>query len=164
MKTKLLIFFLALSLLACSKKEKEVKLRKTVQNLVDSLAISDKAYPNTVFIADDYPKAKSYKSYHKFIKTTTEEELKKLTEHQSPNIRCYAFYSLVKRNSSAVKKILLEHLNDTSKIHLSFGGCVVLNSTVKEFMLDQLHPKSSKSSEKISREEYDQFQKIDVTH
>jgi hypothetical protein len=159
MKYKFLILLFCILLCACSKKNKDIKLRNSVLNLVDSLSISDKSMPNLVFISDDYPKARNYKSYHKFIKITTEEELKKLTHHRKPNIRCYAFNALVERNSSGVKKIFEEHIKDTAKIHLSFGGCVVIKMNVMEFMLDQLHPYGSKSSEKLSRKEYEQYQK-----
>ncbi|WP_395063890.1 hypothetical protein [Flavobacterium sp.] len=116
--------------------------------------------PYIVFISDDYPKAQNYKSYHKFIKLTTEEELKKLTHHKRPDIRCYAFNGLVERKFSGLRKIFEEHIKDTAQIHLSYGGCVVMKMTVMEFMLDQLHPNGSKTSEKFSRKEYDQYQKI----
>ena len=159
MRHKFSIFFFCILLYACSKKNEDVKLRNSVLNLVDSLSISDKSMPNIVFISDDYPKARNYKSYHKFIKMTTEEELKKLTHHKRPNIRCYAFNGLVERNFSGVKKIFEEHVKDTAKIHLSYGGCVVIKMSVMEFMLDQLHPNDSKNLEKLSRKEYDQYKK-----
>lgn len=157
MKNTFLIFIFSILFFACSKKEEEIKLTKTTLILVDSLSISDKSTPNIVFISDDYPKARNYKSYHKFIKMTTEEELKKLTHHKTPNIRCYAFNGLIRRKFSGLRKIFEEHIKDTAQIHLSYGGCVVVKMTVMEFMLDELHPYGSKSPEKFSRKEYNEY-------
>ncbi|MGV9004411.1 hypothetical protein [Flavobacterium sp.] len=156
-KILILIFIFCIFLLACSKKNEQAKLSNIVIELVDSLSISDKSMPNIVFISDDYPKARNYKSYHKFMKITTEDELKELTHHKKPNIRCYAFNGLVEKKSSGLRKIFEEHIKDTAQIHLSYGGCVVIETTVMKFMLDQLHPFGSKSPEKFSRKEYDEY-------
>ena len=157
MTNKFLIFVFFILLWACSKKTEEVKLRNSILTLVDSLSISDKSMPNLVFISHDYPKAQNYLSYHKFIKITTKEELKSLTHNKNPMIRCYAFNGLVERKFLGLRKIFNEHIKDTAQIHLSFGGCTVIQMTVMEFMLDQLHPYGSKSTEKFSRKEYNEY-------
>ena len=145
--------------MSCSKNKDNFKLTSKVQTLVDSLSVSkDKLKPEIVFIGDYYPKVT--KPYHEFIKVASTEELIFLTKYKKPNVRCYAFNGLVRRNISGLRKIFAEHVKDTAQITLYFGGCTASKMTVMEFMLDQLHPFGSKSPEKFSRKEYNEYTKI----
>ena len=159
MKRSIIIFLLCVLLSSCSKKKDNFKLTNQVQILVDSLSISKSKYkPELVFIGDDYPEAT--KPYHEFIRVASTDELIYLTKYKKPNIRCYAFNGLVKRNFSGLRKIFAEHLKDTTSITLYFGGCLSDKISVMEFMVDQLHPFGSKSPEKFSRKEYNEYMKL----
>jgi hypothetical protein len=159
MKRSFIVILISIIFLSCSKNKDNFKLSSKVQTLVDSLSISkDKLMPELVFIGDYYPKVT--KPYHEFIKVASTDELIFLTKNKTPNIRCYAFNGLVRRNSSGLKKIFAEHVRDTAKITLYFGGCTYEQITVMEFMLDQLHPFGSKSSEKFTRKEYNEYIKL----
>ena len=159
MKNKFSIFILCILFLGCTEDKKQVELTKTVQTLVDSLSISDKSTPNLVFISDNYPKSRNYNSYQKFKKLATEDELKYLTDYKSPNIRCYAFYELVEKNTPGVRKIFEAHLEDTAQVCVSYGGCLIIRETVADFMLDKLNPSESKSSERFSKTDFGKYRK-----
>lgn len=154
-----IIYFISLLFLVCNCNQKEYKPRTFIQKLADSLSVSHKSTPNLVFISDDYPKSQNYSSYTKIKKLATEDELKYLTNYKSPNIRCYAFYELVEKNTPGVRKIFEGHLGDTAKVCVSYGGCLIIRETVADFMLDKLNPIESKSSERFSKTEFDKYRK-----
>ena len=159
MKRSFILISISIIVLSCSKNKDNFKLTRKVQTLVDSLSISkDKLKPEIVFIGDYYPKVT--KPYHEFIQVATTDELIFLTKNKKPNIRCYAFNGLVRRNFSGLRKIFAEHVKDTATITLYFGGCTSDRITVMEFMLDQLHPFGSKSPEKFTRKEYNEYSKL----
>ncbi len=159
MKRGLRIILICIVLSSCSKNKHNFKLTSKVKTLVDSLSISkSKLTPELVFIGDDYPKVT--KPYHEFIQVASTDELVFLTKNKKPNIRCYAFNGLIRRDFSGVRKIFSEHIKDTAVINLYFGGCIISKMTVMEFMIDQLHPYESESSEKLSRKEYNEYRKL----
>lgn len=154
-----IILIISFLFLGCNNSQKEFKPSSVIQKLADSLSVSHKSTPYLVFISDDYPKSRNYNSYQKFKKLATEDELKYLTDYKSPNIRCYAFYELVKKNTPGVRKIFEAHLEDTAQVCVCYGGCLIIRETVADFMLDKLNPSESKSSERFSKTDFGKYRK-----
>jgi hypothetical protein len=98
------------------------------------------------------------KKTSKFLKKLDAPTLVELTESEDIGIRCYAFMALVSMNNDNVQEIFLKHLSDTSQVETSMGNsCLVISQQVNQFMLDQLHPVGSRSSHRLTREEYEKY-------
>jgi len=67
------------------------------------------------------------------------EELVLLTNHESPAVRGYAFWSLAKRNYPELKSIFIAHLDDKAKV-LQKNGCMVGDESVISFMKQVVTP------------------------
>jgi hypothetical protein len=97
------------------------------------------------------------KSFNSFVKSSGIKDLLILTNHKKPNIRCYAFYGLVKRNYFGVKEIFKDHVSDSAVVLVMKAGlCSADKQTVVRFMLDKLHPESL-DRYKLSRPEFDKY-------
>lgn len=93
-----------------------------------------------------------------FLRKLDVETLIQLTDDKDVGVMCYAFMALVHLNNNNVKDIFFEHLEDTRQVVLSMGeSCLIIETTVNDFMLDQLHPVGSKNDYRLTREEYDEL-------
>ncbi|WP_207431432.1 hypothetical protein [Sabulibacter ruber] len=107
------------------------------------------------YVAEDPGKKK------KLLEKVSEQALVALTNNKNVGIRCSAFLGLVKLDSDKVKEIFLDHLEDDERLVL--GGLwnyVADYEKVNQFMLEQLHPERSKSSFKLTTQEYDKYRKL----
>ena len=70
-----------------------------------------------------------------WLKTVaTDEELIKMTNHNSGNVRAYSFKALCERNSIVCKSILERHLTDTTQI-VTRAGCIGATEQINVFFL-----------------------------
>lgn len=144
------ILILSLFLLSfCTKKEADYKINKEIQTLVDGLSKE-----KTVL----YDETNKIPKFQNLLKVASNKDLLYLTESKIPLIRCYAFRGLTSRNYSGLKKLFYKHLKDSVLVetHLS-NTCIIMNISVHQYMLDQLHPFSSKCKYKLSRSEFDKY-------
>lgn len=147
MKTKLTFFCLIFSILfiCCNRYhydyEKPVKyihdpitpkyltpeIKKIVQN--GKLMGSAVGYAGT--------KPKQYEHYEKLLSKASDKDLETLTKHNSPVVRCYAFWGLRKRKVPNLFEIGLNHLNDTAVVS-TLSGCIGGFDLVGDVILSEL--------------------------
>ncbi len=77
--------------------------------------------------------SEQYARFEKWYKSSTEEQLIKMTDHASGVVRAYAFWGLVKKESSFLREIRNAHMDDDEIIDTT-NGCVMEKVTVAQFM------------------------------
>lgn len=81
-----------------------------------------------------------YARFEELQKKATKEELIKFTKHRNPVVRCYSFWGLTERKEENLFPMLLDHLQDTSKVQRQ-SGCIVSNVSVADFYIELLTKK-----------------------
>ena len=89
--------------------------------------LSEKMYPAIKQIAEDSwyisPEYLSEKHEYFFLRDSMDiEDLRKFTNYTDPLVRTYSFTALIERQDSAIFRILLEHIADTSAIEVYAPG------------------------------------------
>ncbi|MBD79622.1 MAG: hypothetical protein CL840_11950 [Crocinitomicaceae bacterium] len=83
------------------------------------------------------------KQYDNFIhlkEKATSDELKALTNHASPTVRCYAFWALSYDHSVDLFSIVLDHIDDTAMVDTQFG-CIGSSKPVGDFFISVVTPR-----------------------
>ena len=100
-----------------------------------------KTFPKIKQMAEDYlqyvnPEYLSKEDTYFFLRDSMDTaELREFTNYPNPIVRTYCFTALVERNDSAIFRIILEHLTDTSCIEVRFPGSL-WGSTVADEMIN----------------------------
>jgi hypothetical protein len=123
-----------------SHKTESVKIRPTIQILVDSIAKYNQLTGSGVGYAG--VRTVQWDRYEKLSKAATLPELRKLTDHKNPVVRCYAFDALTARKDTNAFNILLTHLHDTAKVS-TFFGCIISEEMAGDYFLDTVTPHDS---------------------
>lgn len=151
---KLFIIFAALILHSCSGTDKpeipkvdlvddstskyqSITVNDSLQPFVDSLVQFDAIFDEAVGYGGSKPEV--YTWFEKLMELAQESELTRLTNHNSPTVRGYAFWALVKRESPMVKEIMLEHIDDTVYVD-RMSGCIGYQEKLNEFFLSIIAP------------------------
>ncbi|MFB9864763.1 hypothetical protein [Rufibacter immobilis] len=83
-----------------------------------------------------------------------------MTDSEKAGVRCSAFLALVKLDHEMVKEIFLKHLDDDERLLFGVVWSLFANyEQVNQFMLEQLHPENSKSSYRLTKQEYEKYRK-----
>lgn len=97
----------------------------------------------------------------KLVEKLYEKTLVALTKSENAGIRCSAFFTLVKVDNEEVKEIFLQHLEDDERFFLGFVWDYLAKfDRVNQFMLELLHPERSKSSYRLTPQEYEKYRKL----
>lgn len=67
--------------------------------------------------------SRQWEKYEQLKRTASADQLIQLTDYKNPAVRCYAFQALAAKGSDKIFDILLNHLNDTSKVERR-SGCI----------------------------------------
>ncbi|MBA9076458.1 MULTISPECIES: HEAT repeat domain-containing protein [Rufibacter] len=95
------------------------------------------------------------------LKKLSDKALVGLTDSDNAGVRCSAFLALVKMDSNKVRPVFVKHMDDDEKLTLNFlWGLVTDYERVNQFMLEQLHPDTSESSYKLTKQEYETCKKL----
>ena len=94
--------------------------------------------------------------YETLLAKSSESELLKLCDNESPVVRSYAFQGLVEKNSSKIFEVMTKHISDTGEFDRTMG-CMVDPCYVTDFYLEQVgyFPYDSSSSYKITAQQRD---------
>lgn len=122
------------------------KISKSTNSIVKEIEIGGMVQGAAVGYAGTRPKQYDY--FQKLIKKATTDELKELTNHPNPAVRCYSFLALSFDHSVDLYPILLNHINDTAMVEKQ-GGCIVWSEKVGDYFInvasqDYDYPKSKK--------------------
>lgn len=92
--------------------------------------------------------------YETLLAKSSESELLRLCDNESPVVRSYAFQGLVEKRSSKILDILTKHIHDTGEFDRTMG-CMVDPCYVTDFYLEQVgyFPYDSSSSYKLTSEQ-----------
>lgn len=117
---------------------KAQELRKKVEKIVIEIAEENVYCSSAVGFAGE--ETKQWKRFERLQRDANDMELKYLTSHKNPVVRCYAFQALADRNNSEIFEILIDHLNDDENVS-TFIGCIVSSQLVGDFFLNAVNPK-----------------------
>lgn len=109
--------------------------KKSIDELVKEIAMENELTSRAVGFGGS--PSGQYQRYDVLKSKATREQLIKLTEHESPVIRCYAFWGLADRQEKDLFPILIDHLGDTATINRQFG-CVLSKVSVADFYIELL--------------------------
>ncbi|HMU46902.1 MAG TPA: hypothetical protein PKC72_11065 [Chitinophagaceae bacterium] len=92
--------------------------------------------------------------YETILSKSSEADLLKLCDNESPVVRSYAFQGLIEKKSSKVFEILVNHIHDAGEFDRTMG-CMVDPCYVTDFYLEQVgyFPYDSTTSYKITFEQ-----------
>lgn len=137
---KILCLFIISILFSCGRKEpypnKISDFRNELQTHLKKLA-SEKKLPSTDTIARNY-----------IEENCTKQELLKLLKCEDPLLRVIAYRTIVNRNDKDYFKILLGHLNDTSKVTWWY-----YEDASADFMVSDLLIRKAENSRKLTQVE-----------
>lgn len=108
---------------------------KSVDKLVIAIAQENELLSQAIGIGGKL--TEQYQRFEELKKKASKEDLMKLTKHQNPVVRCYSFWGLTDRKEDDLLPILIEHLQDSSKVQRQFG-CVLSSVSVADFYLELL--------------------------
>ena len=140
---KLLLLFGIVFLTACSGKQEYPysisDFRAELRPHLKSLS-SEKSLPLKDTIAKNY-----------LEKESTKDELVKLLNYSNPLLRVVAYRAIVNRNEKDYFEILLNHLNDTTRVSWWYYDDVVDDFTVTDLMIRKVEHenKLSKNQKKF---------------
>ncbi len=112
-------------------------IRLEINQVVDSIA-SENIYKSARVGYSDV-KTSQWERFLNLKEKAKNNELRQLTNHINPVVRCYSFQALAERQDSMTFQILLNHLKDNEYV-LKFKGCMVSGSTVGDFFVDTVTP------------------------
>ncbi|MBS7563806.1 hypothetical protein KHS38_05270 [Mucilaginibacter sp. Bleaf8] len=135
-------------LMACqynvgSKQKQKLQLRPAIQRIVDSMAKYNQV--NSSGVGEAGVRTVQWTRYEQLSKTATLPELRALTNHKNPVVRCYALDALSARNDTATFSIVLAHLHDTARVS-TFMGCIINSYLVGDYFLNAVIPYDSTST------------------
>jgi hypothetical protein len=78
-------------------------------------------------------KPKQYKNFDKLSEKANKDELIELTNHPSPQVRCYAFWALTINFDSEIMNVIRKNQHDTATVTYKYG-CLRRNTTAIRFM------------------------------
>ncbi|RVU01518.1 hypothetical protein EOD41_06010 [Mucilaginibacter limnophilus] len=125
----LFLLFLSLSCYAQTTGN-NVQLRPDISKLAKEIAKENRWMSRAVGYAGTRPA--QWDRFEKLREQASPVELRALTGHENPVVRCYAFYALSLSLDTAVYTILLNHLTDTSKVS-TLIGCLGSSQKVGDF-------------------------------
>ena len=82
---------------------------------------------------------KQYDNFEKLKEKASTEELKALTNHPNPTVRCYAFWALSHDHSVDLFPIIMDHINDDEMVSTQFG-CIGYAQQVGDFFIGVVTP------------------------
>ncbi|HTK22094.1 MAG TPA: hypothetical protein VL442_21395 [Mucilaginibacter sp.] len=131
-----------------SQKPVQVKIRPSIQVIVDSIAKYNQLNNSGVGFAG--VKTVQWSRYEKLNKAASLPELRQLTQHKNSVVRCYSFDALAARKDTAIFNILLDHLHDTAQLS-TFIGCIISKTDVGDYFINSVTPyDSSETGYKLS--------------
>jgi hypothetical protein len=92
--------------------------------------------------------------YETILSKSSEADLVKLCDNESPVVRSYAFQGLIEKKSSKVFEILVKHIHDAGEFDRTMG-CMVDPCYVTDFYLEQVgyFPYDSTTAYKITADQ-----------
>lgn len=133
-----ILIYCALLSVSCNllnphKQDEPIKIRPTIQIIVDSIAKYNQLTSSGVGFSG--VKTTQWERYEKLSKTASLPELEALTNHKNAVVRCYAFDALTARRDTNAFTILEVHLKDTARLS-TFIGCIISDERVGDYFLD----------------------------
>lgn len=151
-----LLLFVSISLTLVAQ---DNELRPNVNRIVNKLRqekVVHFGYP-VGYAARPERDNKYYKLYIELKGKATEAELIQLTKDTSECIVVYSFDILFERKYPDLKRIFLQHQNDTT-FFWTAAGCTGMLDRINWFMLRRLKPDKDKESDRyLTEEEYKDF-------
>ena len=114
--------------------ETAIPQRKELQEIIDNMVEYGVYTGSAVGYAGNKPE--QWDNFTALMNTANIEELKILTDHESPVVRSYAFKALCLKSDTTQLEILLNHLHDTSFVDTQFG-CMANSELVGDLFLDE---------------------------
>ncbi|MGI6319723.1 MAG: hypothetical protein ACOXZK_01875 [Bacteroidales bacterium] len=129
---KAIIIFIALANIAICKGQ---SLRPEIDSLISKIASKNNLSSNWsgIFLEESDQR----KAYFILRENATDAELIQLTKHENPNVRCYAFESLMYRENVDFTNIIIDHLYDTAYVNHVIG-CMVATKSVIDYFIEML--------------------------
>lgn len=123
----LLIRFLVVAQNTFDEKKISNATKRIVNKIVKGGAVMSEA------IGYEGTRPKQYDNFEALQKNATIQELIVLTDHQSPTVKCYAFWALSHRQNIDLFPIVLGHIKDTAEVSTLFG-CIGSAEQVGDFL------------------------------
>lgn len=109
-------------------------MREIINSIVNDIAQDGVVRAKSVGFFPSKPT--QYRDFRMLLVLATEDELIDLTHHDSPVVRCYAFWGLNEIMSKQVKKILQLNRHDVTPVQAQMFGCIAHTTNVAQFMKD----------------------------
>lgn len=153
MKNWITIFYLLLTLTTFSQSRfNESKISKETTQIITDIAKINMLMSSAVGEAGVRPK--QYDNFIKLYKKASTDELKELTNHSNPTVRCYSFWALSYDHSIELYPIVIDHINDDELVNTQFG-CIISSKPVGDFFINLVTPNYvDLNSKKISRSKF----------
>ena len=134
MRYFLIIIFFAFSILeATGQKSPIVKIVINLSKIISEIGFYETVDDN--FVGYSGIQSNQYNRFVILKMNATDSELVKLTKSFYSNVKAYAYWALVGRNSPLIKDILKEHLSDKQAFIL-FSGCLRERKYINQWFFD----------------------------
>lgn len=116
----------------------KTKISKKTNKIVSDIETVNMVMSSAVGYVGVRPE--QYENFMKLKANATTNELKELTNHPNPAVRCYSFWALSYDHSVDLYSIVLNHLDDNEFVETQFG-CIVSGEAVGDFFISVVTPK-----------------------
>ncbi len=127
------LLLILLSLIGMASSFGQVSIRSEINQIVDSIAVFNKY--NSSRVGYGGTRTPQWESFLILKEKATNEELRQLTSHKNPAVRCYSFQALAERQDTTTFSILLDHLEDNEVVSFNHG-CIGTQTSVGNFFVD----------------------------